>query len=73
MNLQQIQQQAAEEFDKEFPCNHHPAQCNGDCKDREKDFLSRKIQEAFEAGRMSFVIEKADEQVGQAIRRLGER
>lgn len=49
--LKSLQEKVREEFEKEFPCRHHVAECNGDCKNKELNFINSSLAQAYGKGR----------------------
>ena len=47
--LTQLKDEMEKEYAEQFPCKHHPSQCDGDCKGEEVFFISSHLQKAYEA------------------------
>lgn len=45
------------EFDTQFPCDHHTAECGGDCRVKEKAFISKLLSEREEEAYRRGVVE----------------
>lgn len=47
-NIEQFKKEKIGKYKEKFPCNHHPAQCNGYCEEEKISFLSQTITETAE-------------------------
>lgn len=45
MQINEIINYWLKEFDKEFPCSHHPSQCAGNCNTKYEQFIIRVIKD----------------------------